>query len=635
MKNRYYNSIVLAVGTIAVAMGFASCQKFLNPNPPSLFSPSIVFGTVDNAKLAVLGAYQDLAGDQGYGNRISCYYPYDNDETMGPAKTGDNDRGDIAHYNASALNLQLYAPYVQLYQGIERANLCIYYIPQMALYDSGNAQQQGELQRLYGEALTLRAQFYLELLRNWGDLPEQRLPSEVSGNLFISKTNRDTIYNHLLNDLLLAENLVPWRSQIGKLGDQPDERVTKGAVKALRARIALYRGGYELRKDKLIEREADHPQFYQIAWNECNDIINSGEHALNPSFKAVFKNGLCSHTLDAYNEILFQVGMAGGTNLTDSRLGTYDGPEFGGYVSSTNLTTATIAFTGGSGTLLMLPTYFYLFDSTDTRRDVTFAPYDVMADYSKIGEKLTKIRDGKFRSDWISNPYPSTSLYWGVDWPLIRYSDVLLMFAEADNEINQGPTSAAISAFQQVRTRGYGGNASLIGTTPTDYNGFFQAIVRERSLEFGAEGIRKYDLKRWGLLGNAIQQTQSNLTSLMNNKAMSITTYMAPPPSYTVSGSLPTSMYIYNYDSPQNQGGGYTGSIDNSSLWFNSFYYKAPSSSKVPANTTKESWIGTGIQSTFLTYFGIGFVPNHSELFPIPQAVIDASNGTLTQDYGY
>ena len=635
MKKRYLNSTALFIVIVAITLGFSSCQKFLNPTPPSLFSPSTVFGTVDNAKLAVLGAYQDLAGDQGYGNRISCYYPYDNDETMGPTKIGDNDRGDIAHYNETALNLQLYAPYVQLYQGIERANICIYYIPQMALYDSGNAQQQGELQRLYGEALTLRAQFYLELLRNWGDLPEQRLPSEVSGNLFIPKTNRDTIYNHLLNDLLIAENLVPWRSQIGTLGDQADERITKGAVKALRAKIALVRGGFELRKDKQIERELDYLQFYQIAWNECNDIINSGQHALNPSFKSIFKDGLCSHTLDAYNEILFQVGMAGGTGLTDSRLGTYDGPLFGGYVSSSNATTPTITYPEGSGTLEMLPTYFYLFDSTDTRRDVTFAPYDVMADYSKNGEKLTKIRDGKFRSDWVSNPGPSTSLYWGIDWPLIRYSDVLLMFAEADNELNQKPSPAAISAFEQVRTRGYGGNASLIGTTPTDYIGFFLAIKRERSLEFGAEGIRKYDLKRWGLLGTALQQTTANLTSLMNNKQMSTTTYMASPPSYVLSASLPTSMYIYNADSPENPGGGYTGSVDNSSLWFNSFYYKAPSTSKIPSNTTKESWIGTGISSTFLTYYGIGFVPNHSELFPIPQAVIDASNGTLTQDYGY
>jgi hypothetical protein len=554
---------------------------------------------------------------------------------MGPARSGDNDRGDLAHYNATALNLQLYAPYLQLYQGIERANLCIYYIPKMTLYTTGSAKQIAELKRLYGEALTLRAQFYLELTRNWGDVPAQFLPSEFSTNLYIGKMNRDTIYNHLLTDLkFAADSLVPWNSQItATTGDVADERITKGAVKALRARIALCRAGKDLRSDG-IHPPSDALTYYQIAWNECNDIINSGEHALNPSYKSVFKDGICAHTLDyKYNEILFQVAMAGGKGSTDSKLGTYNGPQFGGYITSApNAATTTASFTNGSGTLVVLPTYFYLFDSLDTRRDVTIAPYDVMADYSKFGEKITKLRDGKFRCDWVSNPAPTTSTYWGLNWPLIRYSDVLLMFAEADNEINQAPSPAAIAAYEQVRTRGFGGNASLIGTTPTDYPGFFQAIVRERSLEFGAEGIRKYDLKRWGLLGTAIQQTSTNITYLMNSKAMTTTTYMAPPPPYIISGPLPSSMYFYKFDLPQNPGGGYYNSIDNSTIWATSFYKKAPSQ---PVGTIKQSWIGTSLSTTFTPYFGTGFKPNHSEYYPIPQAVIDASNGTLKQDYGY
>jgi len=638
MRNKNINNSVFLSLAIVILLGLSSCKKFLEPDSPSLFSTNTVYSSVTLAEMAVLGVYQDLAGDQGYGNRISCYYPYDNDETMGPARTGDNDRGDLAHYNATALNLQLYAPYLQLYQGIERANLCIYNIPKMSLYTSGSGQQIAELRRLYGEALTLRAQFYLELTRNWGDVPAQYLPSEVSTNLFIGKTNRDTIYNHLLADLKFAEDsLVPWNSQIASLtGDQADERITKGAVKALRARIALYRGGYELRQDMNIEREPDYKQFYQIAWNECNDIINSGEHALNPSYKSVFKDGICAHTIDKqYNEILFQVAMTGGTGSTDSKLGTYNGPEFGGYITSAaGAATITASFTNGSGTLVILPTYFYLFDSLDTRRDVTIAPYDVMADYSKFGNKITKMRDGKFRCDWVTNPLPSSSTYWGLNWPIIRYSDVLLMFAEADNELNQGPSAAAVSAYEQVRTRGFGGNHSLIGTTPTDYVGFFQAIVRERSLEFGAEGVRKYDLKRWGLLGTAISATKTNLGILASNKTLPPTSYMAPPPSYVTSGPLPTSMYFYYFDSTGNPGG-QNKAIDNSGIWANSLYKKAPSQ---PSYTIKQSWIGSGVYGTSTStfnLFGSGFKPNHSELYPLPQAVLDASNGTLKQDYGY
>ena len=635
MNNKYFKRYTIAVFSVLMIAGLSSCKKFLEPDAPSLISNSDIYSNVATAKMAVIGVYQDLAGDQGYGIRISMYYPYDNDETMGPSKLGDNDRGDIAHYNASSINLQLYAPYVQLYQGIERANLCIYNIPKMSLYKSPSAS--AELQRLYGEALTLRAQFYLELIRNWGDVPAQFLPSTLSDNLFIGKTNRDTIYNHLLDDLLLAETLVPWRDAV-----KADERITKGAVKALRARIALYRGGYDLRENGTISRDdAHYLDYYKIALNECNDIINSGKHNLNPSYKAIFKDGICGHAADPSNEILFEVAMGGGTGSTDSKLGIYNGPKFfGSFVPASNAGVISASFTylNGSGTLLMLPTYFYLFDSKDTRRDVTIAPYDVLTDYSKIGNKITAMRDGKFRADWVTPAPNSATSYLGLNWPLIRYADVLLMFAEADNEVNNGPSSAALNAFNSVRTRGFGGDPSVIGTTPTTHDDFFKAIVRERSLEFGAEGIRKYDLKRWGLLSRAINETKNNLTAMINNKSLATTTYMAPPPDYAVAGPLPTSMYFYYPDDAGNPGGK-DKAVDDSTLWVNSFYGKQPTITVTPTMdrpvNTKVSWIGSGIASTFSKYFAVGFTEKHSELFPIPQAVIDASNGSVKQNNGY
>src|SRR6201996_7845089 len=177
-----------------LAWSVASCKKYLSPDPVSSFNSAFVFGDVPNAQKAVLAAYQDMEGDNGYGIRISMYFPYDNDEMIGMHQLGDNDRGDIAHYNATAGNAQLYNPWVQLYQGVERANQCIYNIPKMDLYTKGSATQVKELQRLYGEALTLRAQFYLELVRNWGDVPAQWLPSAQLPNLFLTKTDRDTVY---------------------------------------------------------------------------------------------------------------------------------------------------------------------------------------------------------------------------------------------------------------------------------------------------------------------------------------------------------------------------------------------------------------------------------------------------------
>src|ERR1700748_2292623 len=194
-----------AIATGCLVLSVAACKKYLEPAPVSSFNSSFVFGDVPNAQKAVLATYADLEGNNGYGIRISMYFPYDNDEMIGMHQLGDNDRGDIAHYNATSGNAQLYSPWVQLYQGVERANICIYNMPLMSLYTKGSATQIKELHRILGEALTLRAQYYLELVRNWGDVPAQWLPSSLEPNLFLAKTDRDTIYNHLLDDLLQAE----------------------------------------------------------------------------------------------------------------------------------------------------------------------------------------------------------------------------------------------------------------------------------------------------------------------------------------------------------------------------------------------------------------------------------------------
>jgi hypothetical protein len=534
-----------------------------------------------------LGAYQDLAGDNGYGIRVSMYFPYDNDCMMGAGGHGDGDRRDISRYNVTASNAQLYNPFNRLYQGIENANQCIKYIPQMDLYANGTASQKGELQRLYGEALTLRAQFFFELVRNWGDVPAEWEPSSDVPDLFLAKTDRDSIYDHILDDLATAEQLVPWRSEIGALGDATDERITKGAVKGLRARIALFRGGYSLRRGtNAMQRDADYLTFYKIADTECASIINSGEHALDPSFEDLWRNQVDAHQIDPYGEMMFEVAMGGATSTTDSKLGKYNGP---------------------GGSLTILPTYFYMFDSTDTRRDVTIAPYKIASDNTLTAASLNGLYDGKFRRNWFSNPSVDISNQaqnFGINWPILRYADVLLMYAETQNELNGGPTSAAIEAYQKVRNRAF--NNADPQAVPTTKDGFFDALVNERALEFGTEGIRKYDLIRWNLLSSKLAATKTALAAMNANES--------PYDKY------PQKMY-------------YLPSTSTTDItWVTSFYTPAPGST--PSGATGVSWVGNSILNGNLQYFAEGFRDGHSELLPIPQAAIDA-NPKLTQDFGY
>ena len=594
--------MILAFVALIVLGG---CKKYLDQQPITADGPDLVFKNVGTTYQALISVYSRLTGDNGYGIRLSLYYTVDTDEMQGPTGNLDNARRDIARYTVSPSNAELERPFNQLFQGIEFANICIDQIPKMDMYSNGTDTEKKQLQRMLGEALTLRAQFYLEAIRNWGDLPAHFKPAylQATENPLPPQTNRDTLYNQLLADLKVASDLVPWRNELSAIGDPMNERITKGTVKGLRARIALYRGGFSLRGTGTVgtmERGSNYLAYYQIAKDECNDIITSGQHSLNPSFKALWKDQVGAHVAaDPNGELMFQVSGIGGGGSADTKLGYYNGPRVN------NL--------GNSSINPVLP-YFYSFDPADQRLFVTIAPYNVAADgVTKIGLASTAMNDGKYRRDWITPAVsPSNQAqYFQTKWQILRYSDVLLMYAEAENELN-GPTAQAYNAVNTVRRRGFG---KPIGTPdPTvdlpvglSKTSFFTALVKERSLELGGEGVRKYDLIRWNLLGTKLNETKATL--------MAMSTASAPYNTY------PTRMFYKNNNTS-----------DDGSLWFNSFYAPAPTST--PAGTTGVNWINAALNTTALARYATGFSAGRSELLPLPNAAVQA-NPNLKQNPGY
>ena len=271
--------------------------------------------------LLLIGVYDELQGDNGYGIRISMYYPYDSDEGIVSGNI-DNGRRGVGRYQLLLTNAEIANPFSQLYRGVEKANLCIEQIPLMPQYTSGSATEQAALKSLYGEALTLRAQFLFQLMLNWGDVPAPMIPAYKQTNLFIPRTNRDSTYDQLIADLAMAKDLVPWRTDAGPR----NERITKGAVKALRARIALFRGGYSLSSNGQMERRADYLNYYNIAKTECEELMaRRDQHTLNPNYENIWRN-VTSFIYDPQAEIIFEVGAGGGNGNSDSRMGNYDGP---------------------------------------------------------------------------------------------------------------------------------------------------------------------------------------------------------------------------------------------------------------------------------------------------------------------
>ena len=149
---------------------FTSCEKYFQTEKVSSFEPENVFDNVEYTRQAIMGIYQLQTRDEGYSKRLSMYYAVDNDLAIcsGPL---DNGRRAIARYGANSGNEEIEKPWNNLYYGIERANICIRYIPQSPLYKGGTADEAFQMKRMFGEALTLRALNFYELIRNWGDVP--------------------------------------------------------------------------------------------------------------------------------------------------------------------------------------------------------------------------------------------------------------------------------------------------------------------------------------------------------------------------------------------------------------------------------------------------------------------------------
>ncbi len=613
MNRKNINSafLVFAIGAITL---MPSCKKVLDFESASSSSEAVIFESTTYTNSAIIGVYNKLCGDHGYGSRISTLFGISAEDFKTSGSYSAADRRGLSMYGASADNSDLINPFNQLYSGIERANICIKYIPASALYTSGSAAEQATMKRYYGEALALRAQFYHELIRNWGDVPQRFVPAADADDLFPANEDRDKTYDKLLADLKIAEDLVPWRSAITEYGSF---RFTKGAIKGLRARIALARGGYSLRSaSHTMERKSDYLTFYKIAMDECKEIMdNRNQHTLNPVYENIFKT-LHGARLDDAHELLFEVAAFGSNASTDSKLGYYNGVRFNA---------ASTYGTGGGG-MNAIPTYFYEFDAAkDSRRDVTIGVFEITGTSKKSINLLNNFTDGKFRKSWTSFNGTSSSQNFAVNWPLLRFSDVLLMYAEADNEINNGPSALAKTALQEVQKRAYAGFENNIPATPGDKTGFFDAIVKERLLEFGGEAMRKYDLIRWNLMAVKFEETRAKLRRLINGEGE----YANVP------------LYVYSKESTYNLTPS-VAEVASLDLFGGTpnvvFFSPGLGSTTAPTGYTVKNWRKAITEDNAITSTSTGFAyyfeANKKELFPYPKTVLN-ENPNMKQNFGY
>jgi len=417
-------------------------------------------------------------------------------------KSNDGGKYDLWTYNTQATNSQMNTEnnaYAMFYQGIERANLAIKGIRQY-----GNIENNKDMAHLLGEALTLRAVLYNDLIKAWGDVPARFEPNN-NDNIYLPRTNKDEIYKQLLADLKEAEELCYWPNE--NAITKTTERINKAFVKGLRARLALYAGGYALRGDGY--RRSNDPELapekmYQIAKEECEEIISAGYNKLG-DFEENFRK-LCQDNIVAGGESLWEIPFSAGRGRVLYTWGIKHNAK-DQYTSQ--------AQGGVNGPIAYL---YYDYDEDDIRRDITCIPYEwssqlVSGNAHVTFRAINKWCFGKLRYEWMNRIVTSTNDD-GVNFQYMRMADVYLMAAEAENEL--GNTSAAWSYMQPVLARVLPADkvSALQAKYTASQQAFREGIYDQRALEFAGESLRKFDLVRWGIIDQKMAEAKTKLKAL-------------------------------------------------------------------------------------------------------------------------
>ncbi|MDI9878806.1 RagB/SusD family nutrient uptake outer membrane protein [Flectobacillus longus] len=600
--------LILAV----IASGFlTSCKDFLEPDSLSTFDVNYIYSNPDDARKGVNAIYESF-GQDAFRSRLSNNMAGNTDIEHQSGWSSTADRYQIWDLNALATNGDLRIVWNAAYTSIRNCNIAIEGIEASDALKSTDAATSRKMYQMLGEAYTMRAYWYSMLTLYFGDVPNVRQAPKAGNNFFLPKEDRNVILSQVIDDLIKIEDKMLWADQNSYSIEQINREYTMGMI----ARLALQRGGYYLTPAMQMERKSDYLDYYKIAKTYTEKLISLKDRALPTDFKQVFLNE-SKFVTPSNSDVLFEVPFAIGNGDVGWNIG----------ITVEGGTTAAHSYGSGNNYMAIPPTYYFSFDTLDVRRDVTCALYKINTSAQAVFvTNSMNIAQGKW-SRWFLDKAPgaSTAKGTGINWPMMRYSDVLLMLAEAENELN-GPTEIAQSALKRVRQRAFTSTYwptkvdDYIKSISTSKQSFFNAIVDERGWEFGGEMIRKYELIRWNLYAPKMKQMVEDL-KLMADAAQTGTGKFSELPDYMywkrdASGT-------FKLLNPSRK---YVGTPD--ATWTRVSFL----ASLKPTPTTYADWI---IKDWEKYYNGpVAGVSRY--IFPIPAEAITNSQGKLANDgYGF
>lgn len=475
-----------------------SCNKVLDKNPTDFVEPGNYYNSESDLNLALAAVYDPLGNEYLYCSSLWFQLGICTDEAF--YGFSSNSYSAPMFYQYDYTNVYVTGLWQQCYIGIERANLLIANINRPSMDET-------KRQVILGEALFLRAYYHFLLVSNYGDVPLKLDPSSDVNSVNLPRTPSKEVYARILADMKEAESKVKAITAVGN-----SSRITKTAIQGILARVCLYMAGYPL-LDQTKYSEA-------LEWTQ--KVVASNEHALRTAYNAAITNSAYSQIFinesqDIYDikECMWEADFYTNNNNTAywelGKLGTMN-------LGCNNLDT------GFAGSNIRTTIKLYnLYGAGDYRRDWAISPFYFVSTTTTASRTYYTASNvigreaGKWRRYYELLAPTKQQYVNGTNFPILRYSDVLLMLAEAENEVN-GATSIAYDAINQVRRRGYGlsiTEPSAVADLPAGLSKdqFRQAIIDERSRELCMEGLRKADLIRWGIFSSVMTNMAAEITS--------------------------------------------------------------------------------------------------------------------------
>lgn len=510
MKNRIkYLYLVILI------TGFISCSDALEEVPVSQASPENSFKTEANAISAIAGVYSVLQLEGVYGQ---SQLEFTTDETYAGSKVP---RSGFNLYTFTADNIEVVLPiWRDHYKGINQANQSISKIPSINM-------DVAERNSLVAEAKFIKALLYFNLIRYFGDVPYKETETTSLKDLNIPRTPVATIYENIIKDL--EYGLVHLKVKTAGLAGH----ATQDAAKTLLASIYLTRGSMAKRDNTGDKGIAD----FALAAKYSKEVIDSNRYKLCLYFPDAFivqnKNN---------DEIVFDVQF----KAPGLGVGSVIGKNMG--ISSDASGVGNLSNGGSQASIRASHYHEYYYETADSiRKQWTNARIQIITatgKYKIISAISTNppTAAAKFRRYPVRDP--SFSLKYDADydlnWPVFRYAEVLLIFAEATNETS-GPTQAAVDALNMLRSRARNTNtggvhrdllprsltlqrstgfvnltlSNPLVSTPAAFRDY---IVLERSRELSSEGKRWFDLVRWGILKSTLRGLNAKSTAKISER---------------------------------------------------------------------------------------------------------------------